>query len=150
LGTVDARLNYFFENQLNQAVGTEDVTVLAGSLGNSRHRATLDLNWQRSGLYALWQTRFVGHAVWDNSLAGNNTQQQGVGNWWVHNFTVGYHLDKKLKLQLIIDNVFDKLAPLPLPASPPNSTLAIPNALETYYSGILGRYFIASVEYKPF
>ena len=149
-GTVDARLNYFFENQLNQAVGTEDVTVLAGSLGNSRHRATLDLNWQRSGLYALWQTRFTGHAVWDNSLAATNTQQQGVGNWWVHNFTVGYHLDKKLKLQLIVDNVFDKQAPLPLPASPPNSTLAIPNALETYYSGIIGRYFIASVEYKPF
>jgi len=149
-GTVDARLNYFFENQLNQAVGTEDVTVLAGSLGNSRHRATLDLNWQRSGLYALWQTRFTGHAVWDNSLAANNTQQQGVGNWWIHNFTVGYHLDKKLKLQLIVDNVFDKQAPLPLPASPPNSTLAIPNALETYYSGIIGRYFIASVEYKPF
>ena len=150
LGTVDTRLNYFFENQLNQAVGTEDVTVLAGSLGNSRHRATLDINWHRSSLYALWQTRFTGHAVWDNSLGATNTQQQGVGNWWVHNLTVGYNVDKKLKLQLVVDNVFDKQAPFPLPASPPNSTLLIPNAIETYYSGILGRYFIASVEYKVY
>jgi iron complex outermembrane recepter protein len=150
LGVVDARLNYFFENKLNQAVGAEDVTVLAGSLGNSRHRATLDLDWHRSALYALWQTRFTGHAVWDNSLPSTNTQQQGVGNWWIQNFTVGYNVEKNLKVQLVVDNVFNKQAPFPLPASPPNSTLNIPNAIETYYSGILGRYFIASVNYKIF
>lgn len=148
LGTIDTRLNYFFENQLNTAIGTEDVTALAGSIGNSRHRATLDIDWHRSDLYALWQTRFTSRAVWDNSLASTNTQQQGVGSWWVHNFTVGYHLDKSLKLQLVVDNVFDKRAPFPLPASPPDSTLLITNAIETYYSGILGRYLIASVEYK--
>jgi iron complex outermembrane recepter protein len=149
-GTVDTRLNYFFENQLNQAVGSADVTVLAGSIGNSRHRATLDINWHRSALYALWQTRFTGKAVWDNSLAAGNTQQMGVGNWFTHNFTVGYNVQKNLKLQLVVDNVFNKQAPFPLPASPPNSTLNIPNAIETYYSGILGRYFVASVEYKIF
>jgi iron complex outermembrane receptor protein len=148
LGTLDLRLNHFFENQLKQAVGSEDVTVLSGSLGNSRHRGVIDVTWNRNQLYALWQARFTGRAVWDNSLPATNTQIQGVGNWWVHNFTVGYDVGSHLNLQFVVDNVFDKQAPFPLPASPPNSTLNIPNAVESYFSGILGRYFVITAKYK--
>ena len=148
LGTLDLRLNHFFANQLKQAVGSEDVTVLTGSLGNSKHRGVLDVTWNKNQFYALWQARFTGRAVWDNSLPATNSQIQGVGNWWVHNLTAGYNVGAHLNLQFVVDNVFDKQAPFPLPASPPNSTLGLPNAVETYYSGILGRYFILTAKYS--
>ena len=149
LGTVALRLNNFFENHLSQAVGAEDVTMLPGSLGNSKHRGTLNLSWSKNNLYGLWQTRFASHALFDNSLASTNSQIHGVGSWWVHNLTVGYGAGSHLKLQVVVDNVFDRRTPFPLPAVPPNSTLIpIVNGAETYFSGILGRYFIASANCK--
>jgi iron complex outermembrane recepter protein len=147
-GTIYLRLNHFFENELTRAVGDEDIAALAGSIGNSKHRAVLDIEWSRAPVTVLWQTLFVGRAVWDNSLSANNTQLQGVGNWWVQNLSLGYEATSHLQLRLVVDNVFDKQAPYPLPASPPNSTLLVPNAPATYFSGILGRYFLATAEFK--
>jgi iron complex outermembrane receptor protein len=149
LGSVDVRLNYSFTNRLVQAVGSEDALRLAGELGNSRNKATLDIAWNRNQLYALWQTRFTGHAVFDNALLGQtptNTQIQGVGNWWVHNITLGYDVDKHINMQLVVNNVFDRQAPFPLPAVPQDSNN--PGGTATYFPGYLGRYFIASAAYK--
>jgi iron complex outermembrane recepter protein len=147
-GTINLRLDHFFENELTRAVGYEDVSVLAGSIGNSKHRAVLDVEWDRTPVTVLWQTLFVGRAVWDNSLSTTNTQIQGVGNWWVQNLSVGYQATSHLQLRLVVNNVFDKQAPYPLPAFPPNSTLLVPNASATYFSGTLGRYFLATAEFK--
>ncbi len=146
LGTVDLRLNYFLENHLKQAVGEADVTSFAGQLGNSRNRATLDINWQKGGLYALWQARFIGRAVWDNSLPSSTSAVLGVGNWWVHNLTAGYDVDKHLRFQLVVDNLFDKEEPYPLPAIPPSSSGS--SGIESYFSGVMGRYFLGQATYK--
>jgi iron complex outermembrane receptor protein len=155
LGSVDVRLNYAFTNQLIQAVGSEDVLRLAGELGNSKHKGVLDLDWHKNQLSVLWQTHFTGHAVFDNALLnlqaqGNgtlpNSQIQGVGNWWIHNVTVGYDVSSHFKVQLVVDNVFDKQAPFPLPAVPQDSNN--PGGTATYFSGYQGRYFIASAAYK--
>jgi iron complex outermembrane recepter protein len=146
-GALDLRINYFFNNRLNQQVGVADVEKFAGAIGYSKQRAVANLGWSRGAFSALWQTTFVGPAVWDNSLSSTNTPQQGVGAWWVHNVTLDYDATSRLRVQFVVDNVFDKQAPFPLPASPPNSTLLIPNAIETYFSGILGRYFVLSASY---
>jgi outer membrane receptor protein involved in Fe transport len=53
-----------------------------------------------------------------------------------------------LQVQFVVDNIFNREAPFPLPAAPPDSTLGIPNGIETYFSGILGRYFVLSASYK--
>jgi len=145
-GTIDLRLNYFYNDHLNQSVGLADETQFAGQIGNSRHRATLDINWHKGGLYALWQTRFIGKAAYDNSLSNNNTAQLGVGNWWLQNATVGYEFDQHFKLQLVVDNVFDKEPPYPLPTTPPNDIYS--TGTQSYFSGILGRYYLASLTYK--
>jgi outer membrane receptor protein involved in Fe transport len=147
-GTIDLRLNYFFQNHLSQAVGAEDVTVLPGSIGNSKHKGTVSINWAKDRLFALWQTRVVGRAIWDNALPSTNSQIQGVGTWWVHNLTLGYNPGSHFKVQLVVDNVFDRQAPFPVPAFPADSTLAIPSGVETYFSGILGRYFVGTLEYQ--
>jgi outer membrane receptor protein involved in Fe transport len=148
LGTLDFRLNYFFENHLSQKVGSSDVVVLPGSIGNSKHRGTVNISWTKDPVFALWQARYVGRAVWDNSLPANNTQITGVNSWWVNNLTLGYQAGRNLRLQLVVDNVFNKEAPFPLPAAPQDSTLGIPNGIETYFSGIMGRYFVGTVSYQ--
>ncbi len=146
-GSMDVRLNEFFMNHNKQSVGESDVLNFPGELGFSKHKAVFDLSWNKEQFLVLWQTRFVGKAVFDNALAGSNTSQiQGVGNWWVHDVTMGYAPIPNLKLQLVVDNVFDRQAPYPLPAVPPTSNNAAGTA--TYFSGILGRNFVLSVNYK--
>jgi outer membrane receptor protein involved in Fe transport len=44
-------------------------------------------------------------------------------------------------MQLVVDNVFDKQAPLPLPAAPGYTDYF------AYFSGLQGRYFKALVSY---
>jgi outer membrane receptor protein involved in Fe transport len=51
-----------------------------------------------------------------------------------------------LKVQLVVDNVFDRQQPYPLPAVPANSQFG--SGTSTYFSGIMGRYFVLSANYK--
>jgi iron complex outermembrane recepter protein len=149
LGGFDIAVNDFFENHLSQAVGVEDVTVLPGSIGNSRHRGNVDFTWTRNQIYALWQTRYVSRAVYDNALPSTNSFFNGVGTWFVNNLTVGVTPMDNLRIQLVVDNIFDKQAPYPFPAVPPNSEFAgLNTGLPTYYEGLLGRYFVLSANYK--
>jgi hypothetical protein len=56
---------------------------------------------------------------------------------------------RALKATALTDNIFDKQAPYPFPAVPPNSEFAgLNTGLPTYYEGLLGRYFILSANYK--
>jgi iron complex outermembrane receptor protein len=68
--------------------------------------------------------------------------QQGVGNWWVSKLTMGYQYDRRLKVQLVVDNVFDKQPPYPLPATPYGPDFF------AYWSGLLGRYFTVQASYR--
>jgi outer membrane receptor protein involved in Fe transport len=145
-GQLDIALNHFFENHLSQAIGAEDVTVYPGTIGNSKQRGNIDFTWTKNNLFVLWQTRYVGHAVFDNTLSADNAPQQGVGWWFVNNLTVGAMPIPNLKVQLVVDNVFDRQQPYPLPAVPANSQFG--SGTSTYFSGIMGRYFVLSANYK--
>jgi len=145
-GQFDIALNHYFENHLSQAIGAEDVTVFPGTIGNSKQRGNIDFTWSKNNLFVLWQTRYVGHAVFDNTLSADNANYQGVGWWFVNNLTVGAEPIPNLKVQLVVDNVFDRQQPYPLPAVPPNSQFG--SGVSTYFEGIMGRYFVLSANYK--
>jgi outer membrane receptor protein involved in Fe transport len=148
-GQFEVQLNHFFENHLSQAIGAEDVTVYAGTLGYSKQRGNIDFTWTKNNLFVLWQTRYVGHALYDNALGAENSPYPGVPWWFVNNLTIGATPVPNLKVQLIVDNVFDKQAPYPFPSVPPNSQFSgLNNGTSTYFSGILGRYFVLSANYK--
>jgi outer membrane receptor protein involved in Fe transport len=147
-GSFDIALNHFFQNHLSQAVGVEDVTVLPGTIGNSKHRGTIDFTWTKNWIYALWQTKYVGHAVFDNTLSSTNADFTGVGAWFVQNLTVGGTPTSNLRVQLVVDNLFDKQPPFPFPATPPNSQFGGNTGLTAYYEGVIGRFFLLSANYK--
>jgi iron complex outermembrane recepter protein len=144
-GSLDVRLNHFFENRLEVTVNDSESDVLQGTLGNSKHKAAIDLTWSKDQIFALWHTRYAGHAIFSNSLPPGYTQVTGVGGWWMNDLTVGFTPIPKLKLQLVVDNVFDKQPPQPFPAAPP---AAGGGGYATYFSGSLGRYFVVSFNYK--
>jgi iron complex outermembrane recepter protein len=144
-GSLDVRLNHFFENRLEVTVSDSESDVLQGTLGNSKHKAAIDLTWSKDRIFALWHTRYTGHAIFSNSLPPGYTQITGVGGWWMNDLTVGFTPLPNLKLQLVVDNVFDKQPPQPFPAQPPS---AGGGGYATYFSGSLGRYFVLSFNYK--
>ncbi len=146
LGTVDLRINEFFLNKLVESVGLDDLTTYEGALGYAKNKGSAEINWHKGPVFVLWQTRFVEHTIFDNALPLSNSAPSGVDNWWVHNLTVGWDVDSHLSVEAVVDNVFDRMEPYPLPAVPPNSNNG--SGIETYFSGVLGRYFLLHAAYK--
>jgi iron complex outermembrane receptor protein len=142
-GEMDLRVNEFFLNRQNYNYGSGALYVDAGTIEYSKHKGVIDVDWHDHGLYALWQARFIGPAVFNNQVPVNATSISGVGAWWVNDVTLGYQVNSHLKAQLVIDNVFDKQAPYPLPETASNGY-----DFYAYYSGIQGRYFKLIASYK--
>ena len=145
-GTLDFSLNEFFTNHNTQSIGENDQLVFPGEIGFSKHRAVFNTQWSKGPLFALWSVNYTGKAVFDNQQADNVSQFSGVSAWWVNNLTVGYAPIDNLILQLVVDNIFDKQQPYPLPNVPPTSNNG--SGTGTYFSGIMGRYFVLSASYK--
>jgi iron complex outermembrane receptor protein len=146
-GALDVRINHMFDNLNSISLGASSEAIIGqGTLGLSKHNASIAINWSKDALYALWQTRYVGRALFANELPVNFSQPSGVGQWWVHNLTLGYVPSPRVNLQLVVDNVFDRQQPAPLPAIAP-----VPfgfSGFQTYFSGIMGRYFLLSASLK--
>jgi iron complex outermembrane receptor protein len=145
-GTLDFSLNEFFMNHNTQTVGSNDQLAFAGEIGFSKHRAVFNTQWSKGPLFALWSVDYTGKAVFDNQQSNNVSQFLGVNAWWINNLTVGYQPIDNLKVQLVVDNIFDKQQPYPLPTVPPTSNNGA--GTSTYFSGIMGRYFVLSASYK--
>jgi iron complex outermembrane recepter protein len=146
-GALEVRINYMFDNLNAISLGSSSEAIIGqGTLALSKHNASIAINWSKDTLYALWQTRYVGRALFANELPVNFSEPSGVGQWWVHNLTLGYAPTSRANLQLVVDNVFDRQPPSPLPAIPP-----VPfgfSGFQTYFSGVMGRYFLLSASYK--
>jgi len=146
-GALNVRINHMYDNLNTISLGSSSEAIIGqGTLGLSKHNASIAINWSKDALYALWQTRFVGRALFANELPVNFSQPSGVGQWWVHNLTLGYTPSSRVNLQLVVDNVFDRQQPAPLPAIPPVSFGF--SGFQTYFSGIMGRFALFSVSYK--
>jgi iron complex outermembrane receptor protein len=144
-GTLDVRLNHFFQNHNSVSSAAENTIDFNEIIGYSKHKASIDLTWNKNRISALWHARYTGHSLFGNSLPANYSQITGLAGWWVNDLTVGVTPIGNLKLQLVIDNVFDKQVPHPFPASPP---VNVGGGLSTYFSGLMGRYFVLSVNYR--
>jgi iron complex outermembrane recepter protein len=145
-GNLHMRVDYFFNNHNSLDLGEADRLQLIGSVDNSRHQARGSIRWTKGAVFGLWETQFIGHATFDQGLPPNYADYSGVSCWFVHNLTMGYSLDSHLRLQMTVQNVFDRQPPSPLPIAPPTNFGF--NGQSTYYSGLLGRYFQISVHFR--
>ena len=140
-GHLSLRLDYFRLKKLVTRVGLGDVDNEAGEIGNSRNQATLSMNYRFGGFSMLLQSQYYGSGKWDVDEQPGTRDIDGVGDWWLFNSSVGYEITPHLGVRLVVDNLFDKGAPFPVPV---DSDISVP----TYFSGILGRNFQMSANYR--
>ena len=70
-----------------------------------------------------------------------------MGSWWLINSTIGMKFTPAFKVQLIVDNVFNKQPPFPGIAGTGGNYAP---GTTTYFQGILGRSLQLGADYKFF
>jgi iron complex outermembrane receptor protein len=145
LGSLQASAHYLDTSRLKSQVATAAPNDISGQLGYSKSKGSIDLLYANRGFSWDWQGIFVGPAQFNNQNTPTSLDILGVGAWWLINSTVGMKFTPAFKVQLIVDNVFNKLPPFPATAGTggnytPQTT--------TYFSGILGRTLQLEADYK--
>lgn len=92
-----------------------DLNVQDGEVGRSALRFQLNFHYDTDRVGLMWQTRYVGGAVFDraNSFdpANPSTDSLRVGSYWLNNMSVSYRIGEFATALVGIDNVFDKRPP---------------------------------------
>jgi iron complex outermembrane recepter protein len=147
LGSLQTSAHYLDTSRLKSQVATAAPNDISGQLGYSKSKGSIDLLYANNGFSWDWQGIFIGPAQFNNQNTPTSQDILGVGAWWLINSTIGMKFTPAFKVQLIVDNVFNKLPPFPAAAGTggnytPQTT--------TYFSGILGRTLQLEADYKFF
>jgi iron complex outermembrane recepter protein len=147
LGSLQTSAHYLDTSRLKSQVASAAPNDISGQLGYSKSKGSIDLLYANRGFSWDWQGIFIGPAQFSNQNTPTSQDFLGVGAWWLINSTIGMKFTPAFKMQLIVDNVFNKQPPFPAVAGTggnytPQTT--------TYFSGILGRTLQISAEYKFF
>ena len=147
LGSMQTSAHYLDTSRLKSQIATAAPLDIAGQLGYSKSKGSIDLLYANKGFSWDWQGIFVGPANFDNQDTTTQKNILGVGSWWLINSTVGMKFNPQFQVRMIVDNVFNKLPPFPAIAGTggnysPGTT--------TYFSGILGRALQLEADYKFF
>ncbi len=145
LGSLQTSAHYLDTQRLKGQVATAAPNDIAGQLGYSKSKGSIDILYANRGFSWDWQGVFIGPANFNNQNTSTSQDILGVGAWWLINSTIGMKFTPAFKVQLIVDNVFNKLPPFPATAGTggnytPQTT--------TYFSGILGRTLQLEADYK--
>lgn len=126
--------NYQYIDTLEQRVGMGDLDKLAGGLGYSRHQATGSVSYSNGAFGAYVQARYIGSAKIDPNAAAGTYENPKVDSVIFTNAALSLNINDRYTMRFIVDNVFDKSAPYPVPAGGSRG-------LVTYFDGIIGRTF---------
>ncbi|MEK7415388.1 MAG: TonB-dependent receptor, partial [Planctomycetota bacterium] len=137
--TVAWGVNYQYIDQLEQRVGTGDLTTLRSSIGYSKHKATVNLTYHNEAFTWQWQALYYGPAKFDPDELPDTRDYPGVSSVTFFNTTVALDVNDRFGLRFIVDNVFDKAPPFPSPGG---------GGSITYFRGLLGRYFKVGANVK--
>jgi iron complex outermembrane recepter protein len=125
-------VKYQYINRLEVRVGQGDITTLRNSIGYSKHQATINLNYRKDGLTWQVQAQHYGKTSIDPDSPPNTYEFQTVGAVTYFNTSLNYKVNDQFSMRAVLDNVFDKGAPFPVPAN---------GGRLTYADGIIGRAF---------
>jgi len=132
-GVVGMDVSYqYLDTLTNAAIAGQQPVVTDNSVGYSRHKGVLNLTYDSAALSSLIQLNYIGTARTDPNLPLDFYSVSTVRPYIVKNASITYTVAKRLTFTANIDNVFNVSPPFPFPATGGNNT---------YFSGILGRYF---------
>jgi iron complex outermembrane receptor protein len=147
LGSMQTSAHYLDTSRLKSQIATASPNDISGQLGYSKSKGSIDLLYANQGFSWDWQGIFIGPAQFNNQNTPTSLDILGVGSWWLINSTIGMKFTPAFKVQLIVDNVFNKQPPFPAIAGTGGN---FTNATTTYFSGILGRTLQLEADYKFF
>jgi outer membrane receptor protein involved in Fe transport len=147
LGSLETSAHYLDTSRLKSQVATAAPNDIAGQLGYSKSKGSIDLLYANKGFSWDWQGLFIGPANFNNQNTTTSQDILGVGSWWLINSTVGMKFNPQFQVRFIVDNVFNKQPPFPAIAGTGGN---FASATTTYFSGILGRTLQLEVDYKFF
>lgn len=139
LGRMAVALNWFDLRKLETRVGLGDLDREAGEIGDSKHQGVLRLNYLNRGFSWQIQSQYIGSAAWDVDEEADTRDFPRVRKLWLFDTTLGYEVSDNFTVRAIIDNVFDRRAPFPVPAG---------GGVITYYDAIFGRNYTLSMSYQ--
>jgi iron complex outermembrane receptor protein len=139
LGRMAVALNWFDLRRLETRVGLGDLDREAGEIGDSKHQGVLRLNYLNRGFSWQIQSQYIGSAAWDVDEEPDTRDFPRVRNLWLFDTTLGYEVSDNFTVRAIVDNVFDRRAPFPVPAG---------GGVITYYDAIFGRNYTLSMSYR--
>jgi outer membrane receptor protein involved in Fe transport len=147
LGSMQTSAHYLDTSRLKSQVATAAPNDIAGQLGYSKSKGSVDLLYANKGFSWDWQGIFIGPANFNNQNTTTSQDVLGVGSWWLINSTVGMKFTPAFQMRLIVDNVFNKQPPFPAIAGTGGN---FASATTAYFSGILGRTLQLEADYKFF
>jgi len=139
--------HYLDTQRLKSQIATASPNDIAGQIGYSKSKGSIDLLYANHGFSWDWQGIFIGPANFNNQNTSTSQNILGVGSWWLINSTLGMKVTPAFQVQFIINNVFNKEPPFPALAGTGGNFV---NSTTTYFSGIIGRSLQLSADYKFF
>lgn len=130
--SVNLVANYQYTDTLALRVGDGDQTTLRNSIGYSPHKGSAALTYLNSGVGMTLQWLYFGKTKNDPDAPDTTYEFPNVGAVSYFNGSLSFDVDKRFTFRVIVDNIFDKGAPFPVPAN---------GGTVTYFDGIFGRSF---------
>jgi outer membrane receptor protein involved in Fe transport len=143
LGDMALRANYLDTRKLTSQIGSVPVQETAGQIGTNKGRGSLDAIYHHGKFAWDWQGLYTGSANFSNTNPVNYQNYMTVHPWWVINSTLSYELPHDVTARVIVDNVFNKLPPFPAIAGSGGNYAT---GVSQYFSGLMGRYFLVSLD----
>ena len=103
--------NFFHNARVEREVSRGDLEILTGERGFERLRYQLNLRYDQQRFGFLWQMRHIGSFKVDKQAAPERfAPGEGTGpSVQFHNLTFDYQLSESIKLQAVVNNVFDQV-----------------------------------------
>lgn len=129
-GALDLSVNYLHTFEHFYRIGEGDKQYTVGTSTEPGDNFTANLNYINKGFNFLWQTQYYGKTKITVNAPDTTYQYPTIGQYFMFNTSVGYAINDKFRVRLVVDNVLNKGVPFPYDVS-----------TTRYYTSIIGRYF---------
>lgn len=130
---VGVNLSYQYLDTLTTRSTTEsEPTNLDGTIGYPKHSAVLNLNYENGPVLLFTSLNYTGEVTQGTDEPEDFREFQRLNDVVFVNSGVAFTVNDRMEFRVVVDNVFDKDPPFPVPAF---------GGVVTYFPGILGRYY---------
>lgn len=141
LGDMSLSANYQYTDKLEFSVTGTDFNKNDGEVGNNKHRATANLQFDGNGGTGVFvQAQYLSSAIFNNDDGPTTRDIAGIGDWWLFNLSLSQKIADSFVIRLNVDNLFD--------VEPPLYATVADAGINTYFAGILGRSYSVSTKIR--